>query len=143
MYVAKHHLGRLVPGDFMVRLPERRRLPDLFFVAVEGKAQFTRTYLQGAPDLAVEIVSPDSESRDWRDKYLEYQKAGVNEYWVIDPASEHAEFYQLKREKYALMTVTKGIFRSHIVPGFWFKIAWLWANPAPNVYELAREIEII
>jgi len=29
----------------------------------------------------MEIVSPDSEARDWREKYLDYQAAGVREYW--------------------------------------------------------------
>jgi Uma2 family endonuclease len=143
LYVAKRKLGRVVPGDFMVRLPERRRMPDVFFVATGSRARFSRTHLQGGPDLAVEIVSPDSESRDWRDKYLEYQEAGVREYWVIDPASEHAEFYALKRGKYVPMGVKEGVLRSIAVAGFWIKVEWLWQHPAPNVYELAQEIGII
>src|ERR1017187_6542298 len=95
MHADKHELGR-VGGDFMNRLKDRRRLPDLFFVSKDRENIFRRTYLDGPADLIVEIVSPDSESRDWRDKYLEYQANGVREYWVIDPNSQHAEFYELK-----------------------------------------------
>jgi Uma2 family endonuclease len=143
MFVDKHQLGRAMQTDFMVRLPKRRRLPDLFFVSKNSKAKFTRTYLQGAPDLIVEIVSPDSESRDWRDKYLDYQSAGVREYWVIDPASQSAEFYALKRGKYAPMAVNDGVIRSQVVADFWIKVDWLWQHPSPNVYELAKELGIV
>jgi Uma2 family endonuclease len=142
MFVAKHRLGR-VASDLLVRLPGRRRLPDILFVTKGGKAQFTRTYLEGAPDLIVEIVSPDSESRDWRDKYLDYQNAGVREYWIIDPASQHVEFYALKRGKYVLIEEKKGVLRSGVVTGFWIRTAWLWKKPGPNVYELAKEIGIV
>lgn len=143
LYVAKHKLGRVVPGDFMVRLSDCRRQPDVFFVAAEGKTRFTRTCLQGAPDLAVEIVSADSESRDWRDKYFEYQDAGVREYWIVDPASQHAEFYFLKRGKYVQMTVKNGVLRSQVIGGFWIRVDWLWQHPAPNVYKLAKELGIL
>jgi Uma2 family endonuclease len=91
----------------------------------------------------VESVSRDSESRDGRDKYLEYQRAGVREYWVIDPASGHGEFAALRRGNYVPMTVQGGILRSRVVAGFGFKAEWLRQHAAPNVYEPAKEIGIM
>ena len=41
--------------------------------------------LEGAPDLAVEILSPSTRSRDMILKLYKYEKAGVREYWVVDP----------------------------------------------------------
>jgi Uma2 family endonuclease len=41
--------------------------------------------LEGAPDLAVEILSPSTRSRDMILKLYKYEKAGVREYWIIDP----------------------------------------------------------
>lgn len=143
MYVEEHNLGKLRQTEFMVRLPQRRRLPDIFFVSQANKGKFTKTYFQGAPDLAVEVVSPDSVSRDWREKYLEYQDAGVREYWIIDHGFQTAEFYQLKRGKYQPLPVTKGVLKSLAVPGFWFKVEWLWTVPPLPVLKLAREIGII
>jgi Uma2 family endonuclease len=142
MYVAKNKLGR-VDADFLVRLPGRRRLPDLFFVSAGNKAKYQKTYLEGAPDLMVEVVSPDSESRDWREKFLEYQEAGVKEYWIIDPGSQTVEFYTLKRGKYVLIEEKDGVLRSGVIPGFWILTAWLRQKPGPNVYELAKEIGIV
>jgi Uma2 family endonuclease len=48
-----------------------------------------RTYgARGAPDLVVEILSPSTHIKDLREKYDLYQRMGVREYWVIDPAGE-------------------------------------------------------
>jgi Uma2 family endonuclease len=47
----------------------------------------------------MEIVSLESLPRDWRDKYWEYETAGVQEYWVIDPLAPHAEAYALGEDK--------------------------------------------
>jgi Uma2 family endonuclease len=44
---------------------------------------------------AMEVIFPDSQSRDRRVKFLEYQSAGVREYWVIDPLSQVVEAYSL------------------------------------------------
>ena len=43
--------------------------------------------MQGAPDLIVEILSPSSSTRDWRNKRELYASHGVREYWIVDPAN--------------------------------------------------------
>src|SRR5581483_11004194 len=62
--------------------------PDIAFVRNDRLHLRQRGYFDGAPDLAVEIVSPDSVERDYEDKRLAYEKAGVEEYWIIDPLKE-------------------------------------------------------
>ena len=42
----------------------------------------------GAPDMAVEILSPSTASHDMIRKYMLYMNAGVREYWVVDPITE-------------------------------------------------------
>ena len=54
----------------------------------------------GAPDLIVEILSPSTASRDWRYKYDLYEKHGVREYWIIDPANNTVTVFILKDGKY-------------------------------------------
>lgn len=41
--------------------------------------------MDGTPDLIVEVTSPESLARDRGEKYVEYEAAGVREYWLIDP----------------------------------------------------------
>jgi len=54
-------------------------------VSTEKEVIITNSEVDSVSNLVVEIVSPDSVERDWRMKYLEYEQAGINEYWVIDP----------------------------------------------------------
>ena len=64
--------------------------PDLVFVSKEREDIITPANIQGAPDLVVEILSPSSTTRDWRDKFDMYERHGVREYWIIDPDSRTA-----------------------------------------------------
>lgn len=62
--------------------------PDLLFVARERTAILTEACVQGAPDLAVEVLSPGTRRRDATVKLRAYRKFGVAEYWMIDPDRE-------------------------------------------------------
>src|SRR4051794_38086138 len=92
LLVENEELG-LIRSNMHVRLPNRktRRVPDVFFISRSRQSIVKPTVIDGAPDLAIEIVSPDSEARDWRDKYIDYEKSGVREYWVIDPNARRVE----------------------------------------------------
>jgi len=137
-YTTKYRLGEVHGPEYMNRLKGRRRLPDIFFVAKGRERLFTKNYLNGPADLIIEVVSPDSQSRDWRDKYLEYESNGVREYWIIDPVSEAAEFYELKDGKYVAIRAKKGVIRSAVLDGFWLQIDWLWQKPLADLIETAK-----
>lgn len=47
----------------------------------------------GAPDLVVEILSPSTAVKDLREKFYLYEKVGVREYWIVDPANETLTVY--------------------------------------------------
>lgn len=84
--------ARMVMGPFEVFLPARpaARLPDLI-VAVEDRLHnLTDERFPGAPDLVVEVISEDSVHRDRVEKFLEYEREGVREYWLIDSRPAHA-----------------------------------------------------
>lgn len=144
MFVDKNNLGKVWSDNIQVRLrPGLRRVPDLIFVAQESKVNIKETEIDGAPDLVVEIVSPDSVDRDWRDKYYEYQRAKVKEYWIIDPNTNRFEIYCLNEEgKYVAQHREKGMLKSKILPDFWMKPEWLWQEALPNVITVAKELKI-
>ncbi|HID64243.1 MAG TPA: Uma2 family endonuclease [Anaerolineae bacterium] len=140
--VQQHDLGRVLGPEVQVRLrPGLRRVPDLLFVT-KGRADIIQpTLVEGAPDLIVEIVSPDSVERDWREKYLECQTAGVGEYWVVDLEYQRLAVYRLDEQgRYQAVPAEEGLYRSQVLPGFWLRAEWLWQEPLPNELDVAREM---
>jgi Uma2 family endonuclease len=143
--VQQHDLGRVLGPEVQVRLrPGLRRVPDLLFVAKARADMIQPTLIEGAPDLIVEIVSPDSVERDWREKYLEYQTAGVGEYWVVDLEYQRMAVYWLDEQgHYQAASVEEGVYRSQVLPGFWLQAEWLWQEPLPNELDVAREMGLL
>jgi Uma2 family endonuclease len=67
--------------------------PDL--VVVCNQEKITKTHIAGAPDLIVEILSKSTAKTDKMIKFHRYQRAGVREYWIVDPAHETIDVYVL------------------------------------------------
>ncbi len=146
LFVDKHNLGQLFGGGHtQIRLrPGLRRMPDIIFISKSRLEMLRKNHIEGAPDLVVEIVSPDSLTRDWREKYFEYEKAGVKEYWIIDPVAERVDLYHLTETgSYELIPLQEGILHSRLLDGFWLNPQWLWQEPLPNVFDIAQEIKLI
>jgi Uma2 family endonuclease len=142
-FVADHDLGRVIGREFSVRLPRqrRRRCPDVQFIATSRLHLIGQTFVDGAPDLIVEVVSPSSVSRDWRNKFSEYERAGVREYWIFDPASQHVEAYAIgKGKRYQLIREAEGWIESAVLPGFAFKVGWLKLVSLPRVARALKEM---
>ncbi len=141
-FVEQHHLGVVLSAPFQMKL-EHGREPDLLFVANEHLERLKETHLEGPADLVVEIVSPESVGRDRGEKFYEYERAGIPEYWLIDPLREQAEFYQLGVQGRYRMLVPEAerIYRSVVVPGFWLRVVWLWKTPP--VLQVLQELKIV
>lgn len=77
--------------------------PDLIVVCDPNKIK--RNKILGAPDMVIEIISSSSAKIDRIDKRLAYQRAGVREYWIIDPANQIVEVYLLKNHSLELHDV--------------------------------------
>jgi Uma2 family endonuclease len=146
LFVQVLQLGRVGIAPFEVKLgpggPSRE--PDLFFAGISSLDRWTDDRFEGGPDLVVEVISKDSVGRDRGDKFYEYQTAGVREYWIIDPRPgyERADFYSLDEHgRYQpLLPDHDGIVRSQVLPGFVFRLEWLWQEPAPAALALLREL---
>lgn len=142
-FVEHHDLGVVKGPQFMVRFgaQRRRRMPDLMFVSKARQGLIRKNHIEGAPDVAFEIVSADSQTRDRRKKFLEYEKAGVREYWMIDPLSEQVEAYALQRGKYVQIEESAaGMIRSVVLRGFFLRTEWLWRRPLPKVIPVQKEL---
>lgn len=135
IFVEVNDLGKLISAPFQMKLPDLPgREPDLIFVSKKNLSRFKKTFLDGAADLVIEIVSPESQPRDREEKFAEYASGGVPEYWLIDPTSNQAIFYQLdENSQYQTVGLQNGKYYSAVLPDFWLRVDWLWQNPLPTV----------
>lgn len=144
-YLQRKRLGKVWGPEIAVNLPKlrRKRVPDIVFLSQVRLSLVKKTHLDGAPDLILEVVSPDSVRRDWRTKYHEYETAGVKEYWIVDPASEVVEAYHLSKKKsYQQIPEHDGRIASRVISGFFLAPAWLWQSPRPDLFELLKELKV-
>jgi len=144
IYTESNGLGVVRSAPFQMKLGPNLpgREPDLLFVSTVNLHRLQKTYLDGPADLAVEIISEESISRDREKKFIEYETAGVREYWLIDPIYSQAEFYRLRKDnRYHIVPIDEtGIYHSDVVSGFWLRISWLWQEPLPPTVRVLAEI---
>lgn len=144
IYVETKNLGEVFRSPIAVKINIfAGREPDLFFIKKENLHIVKPTFVKGAPDLAVEIVSPESVERDTVEKFGEYEKAGVKELWLIDPNERECKFYRLSDDRFELTeTMSEGIYQSKIVEGFFFRVEHLWQMESPTL-EALKELKLL
>ena len=100
-----------------------------------------RRAVEGPPDLAIEIVSPESVERDYERKRRQYQHFKVPEYWIIDEDERKVTLLRLDaRGKYREVAARKGTFHSQVLEGFWLDPNWLWQDPFPDELETLQQL---
>jgi Uma2 family endonuclease len=100
-YVMEKDLGETLKAPCDVLLSETDVVqPDILFISKEHLSIIKETNIQGAPDLVVEILSPTSEKRDRGAKQKLYARAGVTEYWIVDPTAKTVEVLSLGETGY-------------------------------------------
>jgi Uma2 family endonuclease len=137
-FVAVMKSGMIIAAPFEVKLwpdgPSRE--PDLLFVSNDNLERLSEKRFDGGPDLVIEVVSAGSVREDKVRKFEEYERAGVAEYWIIDPRRhlETAEFFRLDESGiYQPVEVDEnGVYQSDTLSGFWLNVDWLWMDPLPN-----------
>jgi len=95
--------------------------PDILIVCDKKKTENGK-YINGAPDLIVEILSPSTSLKDKREKRILYEKHGVSEYLIIDETEKILEYFVLNKSgKYELPQifgsnekVSLKLFKKHI-----------------------------
>jgi Uma2 family endonuclease len=97
-------LGRVFAAPVDVELaPDTVVQPDIVVILSANLDRITPSRIIGAPDLVVEILSPGTAGYDRREKQDAYARAGVGEYWIVDPGAQTVE----------LLTLEQGGYRSH------------------------------
>ncbi len=110
------HLGKGESGAEVVYAP------DIVFVRFDSKIDVSDV-IAGAPDLVVEVVSRGSRRMDTVTKRNDYERFGVREYWLIDPARRSMSFFRLKDGEFVEIPPVGDRFASEAVPGFVLDVA--------------------
>ncbi len=145
-FVQFFQLGRIVIAPFEVKLWENgpSREPDLLFISHDNQDGLKTAHYEGAPDLVVEVVSPGSVSEDRVRKFSHYEQAGVREYWIIDPRprQQQVDCYVMDKDGiyHPAPIDENGVYHSAVLPGFWFKVDWLWQEELPHTQLALAEI---
>src|SRR5262245_61061081 len=142
LFAQERDLGDVVGSRAAFRLDEGQAPePDIAFVRKERLHLARRGYFDGPPDVAVEIVSPDSIERDYVRKREQYRSAGVPEYWILDEVEHRTTFLRLDaRGRYREVRPRRGEFHSQTITGFWIRPEWLWQSPRPRQSEVLAQI---
>jgi Uma2 family endonuclease len=115
-------------GFLLARDPDTVRAPDAAFISKKRADEVGRTvkFWPGAPDLAVEVVSPSDTFHEVQDKALEWLAAGATAVLVLDPAKQTAALYRGKGDAHVHNT-EETLDLSDAVPGFSVAVAELFA----------------
>ena len=102
--------------------------PDL--VVLCDRKKLDRTGIKGAPDLVIEILSPSTRGYDILVKRREYEKAGVKEYWLVDPKDKIIEVALLGEDGLfrSRMYGEDDVIKVHILEDLEIKVADIFAD---------------
>ncbi len=117
-FVKLLELGEIFFAPFDVFLDEEENAvqPDLIFVSSANALIIDDDgVIHGIPDLLIEILSPGNPEHDTITKKELYERFGVKEYWIIDPATKSTVGYRLEGEVYKKVTSTSGKIDSVIL----------------------------
>jgi Uma2 family endonuclease len=120
--VTAQQLGEVLFAPLRVRIRKgKQREPDLVFMRSEHADRIGNKYWE-RPDLVMEIVSENNRRHDLVTKRDEYARAGIPEYWIVDPEQETITVLVLKPRRKTYVehgTFAKGTrATSKILPGF-------------------------
>lgn len=141
-FVEIHGLGKVYGSRVAFRLDdENAPEPDIAFVGKNNLHRVKRGRVHGPPDLAVEIVSPDSIERDYQKKRQKYEEEAVPEYWIVDEIEETVTLLRLGADgKYREVKPRKGEHHSTVLKGFWLRPEWLFRAPRPRKVDALQMI---
>ncbi len=109
-FVDDKGLGVVLPAplDLLIqRDPLRTRQPDILYLSAErtgikGRAELRGLqFLEVAPDLVVEVLSPSNSRRDIENKLEDYSQIGARECWLVSPEAETVEVLRLSADEAA------------------------------------------
>ena len=129
-YVYEHELGRVVGsnvGFLLTKNPDTVRVPDAAFVRADRIpcGALSKRYVDGAPDLAIEVMSPNDRFSELARKATDYLRAGGRLVWGIRPYDRRVIVWRANGEMQTL-TLADTLDGEDVLPGFRCRVASLF-----------------
>lgn len=129
-HVARQVLGVVTTAEAGFQLahdPDTVRAPDVAFVRADRiPSGGVKGFFQGAPDIAVEVVSPSDRVREVAAKVQDWLHAGCLIVWVVDPETRTVTVHR-SREEIATLTAGDSLTGSDVLPEFSMPVAEVFA----------------
>ncbi|WP_278003101.1 Uma2 family endonuclease [Roseofilum reptotaenium] len=123
-------LGALFDSSTAFKMKNgNRRSPDISFFAKErlqGMTELPSGFLEGAPDLVVEVLSPGNTVEEIHDKLVEYFENGTRLAWIIHPSEHYVLVYRSAQEPDRLLKSVDALDGEEVIPGFTLPVADLF-----------------
>lgn len=129
-YVLSNKLGIVLDSSTAFKMKSGNwRSPDISFFAKErlqGMAELPTGFLEGAPDLAVEVLSPRNTVEEIHDKLVEYFENGSRLVWLVHPSEHYVLVYRSSQEPDRLLKSVDFLEGEEVIPGFALPVAHLF-----------------
>ena len=147
LFVDYFGLGHVLGSRSAVRISEHQTYePDILFIRKGRESIIALGEILEAPDLVIEIISGSTAQYDRGVKRENYEKAGVQELWLIDPyGPAGTQFYQRQGDRLVEVAPAGGVFHSVALANFNFKVEWLWPDEKeqlPNPVQVLKELGV-
>lgn len=128
--VNNRKLGVLLDSSTAFKMKNgNKRSPDISFFAKErlqGMTELPVGFLEDAPDLAIEILSPSNTVEEMDGKLVEYFESGARLVWVANPTQRYILVYRCAREPDRLLKSADALDGEDVIPGFALPVAELF-----------------
>ncbi len=130
-FVEQQAIGVVTGAETGFRIgrdPDTVRAPDVAFIRAERVPPAPlRGFFQGAPDLAVEVLSPGDRASEVLAKVQDWLSAGCRAVWVVDPANRTVSVYR-SQDQVVTWSVSDELTGGDILPGFSLSVAEIFAS---------------
>jgi Uma2 family endonuclease len=133
-WLERHPIGRVFHAPFDVVFSQFDVVePDLLYLSNARAADaLTPLHVRGVPELVIEIGSPSTRKRDETIKRRLYERAGVSEYWVVDPEIDAVRVYRREGDTFArvveLLADAGDALTTPLLPGFEFPLSRIFKS---------------
>jgi Uma2 family endonuclease len=130
IHVDEHRLGVVMSADTGFKLessPDTVRAPDVAFVARERipAGGIPHTFWAGAPDLAIEVLSPTDRLSEVNKKIEQYLRLGVRQVWFVEPSSRRVTIYR-PDQAVQVLHESDTLEGADLLPGFRYPLSQLF-----------------